>query len=222
MDKGGVMLCISVDPRKIERSLSFEALSNYMLELRLDLLARSDPLPPISSLKAPTILTYRTISQGGKGDDLRWGLDLLRSFPWEKGYFLDVEFPWPRWVKETFLPFWEERVILSMHILDHTPSLDELKSLFITMADTHPRLVKIVTYANCVEDNLTIKRLLRWASQKETKLISFTMGPLGLISRVMCINWGSYMTYACQSGAPLAEGQISLHTLLEFWEEDHG
>jgi len=215
------MLCISIDPKRLKEGLSFKPRLNYMLELRLDLLAKSDPLPSISELETPTIFTYRTISQGGRGGDLQWALEFQKSFVSIGRYFFDVEFAWPRAVKEVFFNIWQERVILSMHILNHTPPLDELKFLFIRMAEGHPRFIKIVTYATSAEDNLTIKRLLRWALDKETRLISFAMGPLGLISRVMCVKWGSFMTYASLPGEPLADGQISVHTLLEFWKEEN-
>jgi 3-dehydroquinate dehydratase type I len=72
--------------------------------------------------------------------------------------------------------------------------------------------VKLVTFANDITDNLVILSLPQEALNLGIDIISFCMGEKGIISRVLCPLFGSYLTYAAleRSTAP---GQIDLEVM---------
>lgn len=208
------MLCISIAPKPGPegRGLIKEACDmGDMVELRLDKM--SQWLVPFHCSK-PFLFTYRTTDQGGEGRDV----ERAGKFLWKVvglGGYVDVEFCWDESIKRPFRKYWGKKVIYSHHELTRTPSLEELRDLYDEMTSTRPYATKIVTFARSVEDNLTIKRFLCGLRGSEQRVISFAMGEMGILSRVLCLSWGSYMTFGSLKGDATAEGQIDGAVLLE-------
>ncbi len=216
------MLCISVAPAPGDEGIRIlkEAFSvGDAVEIRLDKIRPLKGLQFLKEAPKPLLLTYRTLRQGGAGAELEKVIDLILGSLSSRNIYVDVEYGWPYEVKAAFARCWTQKVILSHHILDQTPGLEELTGLFFEMASTKPFALKIVSYARSIEDNLTIKRFLSLRRMEGTKLISFLMGPLGLISRVLCVKWGSYMSFASLKGQKMADGQIPGSVMRELWED---
>lgn len=222
MDLGNMMLCISVAPgpgREGFRLLEEAFGIGDVVEIRLDKIMPSE-VPPFSGVfRKPLLLTYRSKEQGGEGVDIEHRTHSILRAIGKMDAYVDVEYCWPKRVKAVFERYWTKKVILSHHILTHTPTVEELVRLYWDMAYSQPFAVKIVTYARSPEDNLTIKRFLSLGRINNTKVISFSMGPLGLLSRVLCVRWGSYMTFACLKGHEMAEGQLPGSIMRELLEE---
>ncbi len=66
--------------------------------------------------------------------------------------------------------------------------------------------VKIVTTARSIADPISVMSLYR---AKGVNLIAFTMGEVGRVSRILCMQFGSPYTYV-SLGKPVAPGQFSL------------
>ena len=66
--------------------------------------------------------------------------------------------------------------------------------------------VKIVTMAKSIND---ASRVLSLYSNKDVKLIAFSMGDYGRLSRILCLLLGSPYTYV-SLGKPIAPGQFSV------------
>ena len=78
-------------------------------------------------------------------------------------------------------------------------------------------ICKIITTAQRFEDNLAILQLV--SEFPEVKLVSFAMGPLGFISRVLCPLVGGDFTYASiEKGKESAQGQIAVRDLIKIYE----
>ena len=78
-------------------------------------------------------------------------------------------------------------------------------------------MCKIITTAQELEDNLTVLQLI--SEFPEVKLISFAMGPLGFLSRVLCPLVGGEFTYASiEKGKESAQGQITVRDLVKIYE----
>ena len=67
--------------------------------------------------------------------------------------------------------------------------------------------IKIVTMAKSINDGSRILSL--YNNSKNVKLIAFSMGNLGKMSRLLCLLLGSPYTYV-SLGKPIAPGQFSL------------
>jgi 3-dehydroquinate dehydratase I len=73
-------------------------------------------------------------------------------------------------------------------------------------------ICKVVTTAQNFEDNLTALQIN--SEFPESRVISFTMGDLGLVSRVFCPLVGADFTYASiERGKESAPGQITVGEL---------
>lgn len=102
-------------------------------------------------------------------------------------------------------------VIISYHNFGETPALKELKKIFHRCAGFKPAIVKIVTTANHLEDNLITLNLISYARQRSQKIISFCMGDKGLISRVTAPLMGSVLSFAAlEKKAASAPGQLTV------------
>ncbi len=103
-------------------------------------------------------------------------------------------------------------IIRSYHLFDKTPN--NLKEMALKMKEANSDIIKVVTYANDITDNLKIKDLLSSLSNNNKKIISFLMGEKGEISRILCNSWGSYTTYApLKRAGKTAPGQIPIEIL---------
>ncbi|MGD8688214.1 MAG: type I 3-dehydroquinate dehydratase, partial [Syntrophobacterales bacterium] len=112
-----------------------------------------------------------------------------------------------------------EQVILSYHNFQETPPDNTLESLFSEMAAIKAGVVKVVTLARKMEDNLSLLNLIGQGRKQGIKVVAFCLGSLGRISRVACLLVGGAFTYAAlERGAEAAPGQFTLpemHRLLE-------
>ncbi len=103
------------------------------------------------------------------------------------------------------------KIIVSYHNLKNTPALAELKKIFHQCAKFKPAIVKIVTTAKTIEDNLVMLNLIPYAKERSQKIISLCMGDKGGISRAIAPFLGNYLSFAAlkQEGQS-APGQFTV------------
>ena len=78
-------------------------------------------------------------------------------------------------------------------------------------------ICKVVTTAKEPEDNLTVLQLIK--EFPDVKIIAFAMGPLGLMSRVLCPLVGGEFTYASiEKGKESAVGQMTVSEMRRIYE----
>jgi 3-dehydroquinate dehydratase type I len=107
--------------------------------------------------------------------------------------------------------------VISYHNYDKTPPLTDLQTLLDRQLKSGADACKIVTTANDVRDNWTILDLI--SRNPGVSLVSFAMGPLGLLSRVIGPLAGGYFTYASiATGKESAPGQITVKELLRAYQ----
>lgn len=187
-----------------------------MLEFRLDLLLDCRLEYMMEAATKPVIATYRSERQGGAGMDNYE----IRKRSLSRGLaagarLVDVEFDLPLRFRAAFLVNpGPEGIILSTHLLGGTPSWRGLKKLLQAMAAVGTAIIKIVSMAQSLEDNLRILRLIPEARQKGLEIIAFCLGPLGRISRIASPALGGYLTFASlEEGEESAPGQIPAREL---------
>lgn len=100
--------------------------------------------------------------------------------------------------------------IISSHDFSGTPSEEALRKRFDAYSRMGGDIIKIVTHAHAVEDNLRVLGLIPYAREKEWAIIALCMGELGKISRVMAPLLGAAWGYASlEKGTESAPGQLT-------------
>ena len=215
------MICVPIVgpsmPKAQEQIASASAVAD-ILELRLDLIDAHDLKTLLGWASLPVIVTNRSKHDGGqfKGSDEE-RLKPLREALRSGVDYVDIEVSTPR---EYLQPFLEgedaTRIILSYHDFSHTP--EDFNPIYEAMCEMPGDIVKIVTYARDLSDNLKMFELLQRAKQEKQKLIGLCMGDLGEISRILSPLLGGFLTFgSLESGLESAPGQIPAVTLKDIY-----
>ncbi len=107
-------------------------------------------------------------------------------------------------------------LLLSYH--DYRGTRD-LKFTLARLVRHQPEIVKIVSTATSLADNLLILQLL--GAQQDVPVVAIAMGEPGIVSRVLGPRAGSLFTFASTSlGAETAPGQVSASTLRDLYRFD--
>jgi 3-dehydroquinate dehydratase / shikimate dehydrogenase len=215
------MICIPIVGPSIskaqEQIASAVEIAN-ILEFRLDLIEFHELNILLDLSTLPVIVTNRSKHDGGqfKGEDEDRVQSLCDALKAGADY-VDIEVSTPR---EVLQPFLEEsdpkKIILSYHDFSHTP--EDFNPLYETMCEMPGEIIKIVTYARDLGDNLKMFELLKRAKQENQNLIGFCMGELGEISRILTPLFGGFLTFgSLESGQESAPGQISAKMLKDIY-----
>ena len=215
------MICIPIvgpSMSKAQEQIESALVIADILELRLDLIVSPDLSALLACSTLPVIVTNRSKHDGGqyKGlDEDR--LQSLRDALKAGADYVDIEVSTPR---EYLQPFLEEsepaKIILSYHDFSHTP--EDLNPVYETMCEMPGEIVKIVTYARDLSDNLKMFELLKRAKSEKQKLIGLCMGDLGETSRILSPLFGGYLTFgSLETGQESAPGQIPAKILKDIY-----
>ncbi len=102
------------------------------------------------------------------------------------------------------------KIIVSYHNFKETPPLEELTNVYKKIKKLNPDLIKIVTFANSINDNFKIFKLL----ENKKNLIAFCMGLRGQTSRILAPKYGSCLTFSSlQKDKESASGQIAIEEM---------
>ena len=207
------MICIPITGPTQHQSLkdiaSAEPLADF-LELRLDLMDGYDLDVLLNATRKPCIVTNRTKREGGQfpgSEEER--VDSLKQAVDAGAAYVDIETSTP---KELLKPFLESerksKIILSYHNFTDTP--EELGHLYELMCEMPADILKIVTYARDITNNLALFNLIDRAKKDDKKLIALCMGERGEISRILSPLLGGFLTFgSLETGKETAPGQIT-------------
>jgi 3-dehydroquinate dehydratase / shikimate dehydrogenase len=109
------------------------------------------------------------------------------------------------------------RVLVSYHNYRSMPRLGEV---YRRLSRLPVNAVKIAGYVRRLTDNLNVQSFLK--SHRGSRLIVVGLGPCGLPSRLLGLNWGSALTYASTGSHPaVASGQLSAHLMRSVYRVEH-
>ena len=210
-------ICVSLRAREVDelrrKALAAIDLGAELVELRLDHL--SNPFDEslrrlVAELDGKAIITMRIAEEGGeyRGEEGR-RLRFLSSLAEEKPAYIDLEL---KAIKGGGVDLERSKLLVSWHDYRGTPDEDVLVDIVDEMLSLG-RIAKIVTYASKLEDNLRVLRL--YERFEPSRLIAFSMGELGIVSRILSGRLGSPIAYTCLPGEALAPGQLDLMTFKE-------
>ena len=188
-----------------------------LFEVRIDLIGEGWP-ELILELGKPWIACNRIADEGGgwKQNEASRLEELLKAT--ELGAdIVDIELRTKNLDEVVRLIKTRAKCLLSYHDLVGTPPLDNLKRIVKRQLTAGADICKIVTTASSFSDNLKVLQLIT-VFPKE-KVVSFAMGPLGSISRILCTLVGGYFTYASiEEGKESASGQLTISDLRKLYE----
>ncbi len=194
-----------------------------MIEPEVDLLEiRQDLIGPdwrhlVKLITKPWIACNRRQEEGGKAirDEARRTAELLEAG--EVGAsIIDIEYGTPNLIELIPAIKAKAQCLVSYHDYRATPALATLVGIVQGQRRAGADICKVVTQARCLQDNITILKLIRQSLPLE--IIAFAMGDEGRISRILSPFAGGYLTYASAgNGLESAAGQIPLAELKEFY-----
>ena len=102
------------------------------------------------------------------------------------------------------------KCIVSHHEINRSLSLNQLEETLNSCESSGADVYKIITTAQQYEDNLTLLNFISKVNKK-SKVVSFAMGEIGKISRLLSPIFGGFFTFASlNTGAETAPGQMSI------------
>ena len=212
------MICIPITARSAEDTVS-EMISASkhadIVELRIDYIPELQNAEACieESLKRktkPVIITNRPEREGGKFNGSEQDrLRLLQKAIDLGADYVDVEYDSIKQITRRN----SSKIIISHHNFKETPH--NLSKIYDDICQQKPDIVKIVTYANDIIDNIRIFELLKSA---QIPTISFCMGELGYISRILTSKFGGFLTFASlEKGKESAPGQLTVDELSKIY-----
>ena len=216
------MLCVPITATTTEEFLmDMKAASELadIVELRLDYINNIKAVDIETLIRAkarPVIATCRPEREGGKFT----GTENERTALLEKAVdsgaeYVDIEHDVERDLINKFRKKAGTKIIGSYHNFSETPTDAELKEIYKRLTGIGADVVKIVTFAHNITDNIHIFRLLEYA---HIPTIAFCMGALGQISRILAPKYGSFLSFASlEKGKESAPGQLSAGELLDVY-----
>ena len=206
--------CASVaekTPKRLKQTLTKALKKSDYAEIRFDFLNPNlvpDALQQIKKDLRKCVCTLRPVSEGGKfSGSEKNRISIMKLIAEYNPFLLDIELNrlsknknLQRYLKSTGTD-----ILVSWHNFKQTPSNSVLKKKLAQMKKISNN-IKIVTMAKSINDATQVLSLYK---NNNTKLIAFSMGNYGRISRILCLFLGSPYTYA-SLGKPIAPGQFSV------------
>ena len=214
------MIIASLLPQKKEDIIAIKDLRILpeCIEFRLDTIDLDEALEALQHVSCKKIAACRRQEDGGsyRGSEKERTAILEKAIHSALFDYIDVEMD-----SESFSLFKKhpkKRFIISYHDIKETP--DDITGKYRRLCSLKgASFYKIVTYAKAIADNLKIKEVLKSARSDKLPLISFCMGEKGMLSRILCMSWGSKGVYASiKRGRETAAGQISHGELMQSFD----
>jgi len=208
-------ICVAIVNSDLEVVARIEPMVD-LFEVRIDLIGEGWR-EVAGRLGKPWIACNRSKGEGGKwhGGETQRIKELLSAL--ELGTnIVDIELSTPGLEKAVREIKGRADCLLSYHDLKRTPPLDKMREIIKNQLAAGADICKVVTTALSFKDNLSTLQLI--ADFPQQKVVSFAMGALGQISRVLCPLAGGYFTYASiEKGSESAEGQMAVGELREIY-----
>ena len=207
--------CASVaekTPKKLKQTITKALKKSDYAEIRFDFLnpnAVPEALHLIGKDLKMCIGTLRPIREGGKfSGNEKNRISIIKLIAEYNPFLLDIEFNTLRKNKmlQRYLKSTVTDILVSWHSFKHTPNISVMQKKLSEMKK-FSKNIKMVTMAKSINDGSRILSLYK--NSKGVKLIAFSMGNFGRMSRLLCLLLGSPYTYV-SLGKAVAPGQFSV------------
>ncbi len=209
-------ICASIVNSDLEAIKSVESLVD-LYEVRIDLIGPGWK-EFAGHLSKPWIACNRKRDEGGiwQGGEEERLAELLRALELGAG-IIDIELSTENLSGVVTQIKEKAKCLISCHDMGKTPSIAVMKELVQKQLAVGADICKVVTTARKFEDNVSTLQLIR--EFPEERIISFAMGPLGSVSRLLCPLVGGEFIYASiEPGGEAASGQITASDLRKIYQ----
>ena len=209
-------ICVSIAAtslRELQRLLQAAVKIADFFEIRFDFLDKSEiakAMEIVYPFKSKSVFTIRSIAENGKfSGDEKERVDLIKFLSDSHPLFIDVEISTldSNPLLYEYLHNNSSSLLVSWHNFEYTPPDSELEEKMEKMK-CYSDVIKIVTMAKNVDDGFRLLDL--YNKYPNVKLISFAMGDLGILSRVLCTLIGNCPFSYASLEKPVAPGQLSI------------
>jgi len=218
MDRPGI--CASIVNGNIEAIERVAPLVD-LFEVRIDLIG-PDWREVAGQLGKPWVACNRKSDEGGtwKGSEEERINELLSAL--ELGAaIVDIELSTGNLNDAVTRIKRQAECLISFHDLEGTPPFSTMKEIARRQLAAGADIVKVVTTARKFGDNVSTMQLIREFTGK--RVVAFAMGPLGLVSRLLCPLVGGEFIYASvESGGEAAPGQMTAEEMRQIYEMVRG
>lgn len=234
---GRVKVCIPIvgpGPDAVIRQIRTAAPLADLLELRLDLAGEDHLKEFIQEIRrnpfpVKIVATHRKRKESGRAapaerENEEQRIAILREAIQLGVDYVDLELSTSAHLRESLKDLianhlGRTQLILSCHNFEETPSDAALEDLWRACREAGAKVIKIVTFARTMADNLRVLRLIPWSLGRGQEIIAFSMGEQGRISRVMAPLLGAHFTFASLGEeTATAPGQLSAEELYRIFE----
>lgn len=189
-----------------------------LVELRLDYLGKLDDATIgelVDGPEIPKIATIRSEKEGGfwKGDEKDRINTILTCISFGAQY-VDIEdnvdIGW-RFEIAKACKSNNAQMIISHHDFKKTPTKQEMIDICKNHYAAGATISKIAVMPKTIEDVVNVLSVIEHFKAQNKKIIGVSMGKLGMISRIVGPQLGSYLVYASlEKGKESAEGQLTI------------
>ena len=209
-------ICASIVNSDLETIKSVESLVD-LYEVRIDLIGPGWK-EFAGHLSKPWVACNRKRDEGGiwRGGEEERLAELLHALELGAG-IIDIELSTENLSNVVTQIKEKAKCLISYHDTEKTPSIAVMKELVQKQLAAGADICKVVATARKFEDNVNTLQLIR--EFPEERIISFAMGPLGSVSRLLCPLVGGEFIYASiEPGGEAASGQITAGDLRKIYE----
>lgn len=187
-----------------------------LYEVRIDLIG-PEWKATASQLTRPWIACNRKSDEGGawQGGEEERVAELLSALELGVG-IIDIELSTENLKDIVARIKRAAQCLVSFHDLKITPSLNEMKALVRRQLAVGADIAKVVTTAQKFDDGISTLQLIQEFPGE--RIVSFAMGPLGAVSRLLCpLVGGEFIYAAIAPGREAASGQLTVSELRKIY-----
>ena len=209
-----------------------------IIEFRFDYINEADfithsflkELLSINPFKIPIIFTFRRKQEGGQYHiNTTERLEVLRRLIEVKPDYLDIEINSESEVLKKLIDIAYDnnvKLIFSYHDFEKYITYEEIAEMLTRFDEKlkHELLIdlykikgcifKIILSAQVFDDNVIVLNICKNLSRQDKKFVCFAMGEVGILSRILCVKFGSLWTYGSLE-EKTAPGQIKIEKIRE-------
>ncbi len=222
------MICVAISANNAESAIekANDAINKgaSLIEVRIDHFENpndADVTSLVKNIPSKVVLTARKPGEGGKYPFIETDrIKLIQKCITANPHAIDLEFSIEAEVLTSLIKLTQQqdvRVILSFHDFKKTPEVKEMSEIILDAVSKKVEYVKIIGTANCVEDNLKMLALPQIAQMNDIKIVCFSMGRKGTLSRILSPIFGAAFTFASLD-EPTAAGQIQIEEMKNYLE----
>ncbi len=237
-------ICIAIPIKSGDLNINKQIIENALekkpdlIEFRFDYITEAEfithsllkelvsTIPP----KIPKIFTFRRSQEGGQYNlSINEKLDVLRRLIEVKPEYLDIEINSESKVLKSLIDLAynnKVKLIFSYHDFENSATYEETAEilnrfdeklkheLFINLYKINGCIFKIIFTAQVFDDNVQVLNICKELFRQDKMFVCFAMGEMGVLSRILCVKFGSLWTYGSLE-EKTAPGQIKIEKIRE-------